>query len=319
MVQANADPATLPRTPEHVVPPLQTAGPAPEPAGDPFDDPRRGPWLYTGDAAAATAWARHAATAAGTPVNVVPADTIGLAGDPVADTTALLRDALRMRVRLLRKVFEGRVVAVRPVGPAATGPAARLPPAQIEVTLETDEDRRAVRLEGAFAVAWHDSGARTDDIVQVDPEHPLVVVRHDRDTSEGRVLEERDLVYHIRLGDLDRAGIPPPPAEGDRQALVAAPPRRPLLGTGRHPPAGIDAMRTTDRWVTARLGGKGTRLEPALVVITDAGTLPHEALVVLREAVRSTTAPLVVLQGGEDDAARWRRIFPEAITLPAGA
>lgn len=293
---------------------------------DALDAAAPGPFLLHGDRARAHLVASRLAEHLGTRLERLPADTVGLTGDAVADLHSALRDAMHLRVRLMRKVFEGRVQQIKPVGPDPGPAARRLPPSQLELTLTTDEDVRTMRLEGAFAAAFHSTGARVGDVVQVDREVPIVSLRPGRE-PEGRVLEERDFVYHVRLGDRDRAYEPTPasPATSDAEAdeveseqrkrrPVAA--GRPLIGTGRFGHVTPEAMRATDRWVDDQLGGKGTRLEAAVLLIEDADQLPEAALVALREAVRSPASPIVVLHSGSaEELNLWERRFDTTIRL----
>lgn len=278
---------------------------------------RGGPFLYHGSTDGATALLARLIETLDVEGQRLAADTIGLSGGPVADTTAALRDSVYLRVRVLKKVYEGRLLSSRRIGPDPGALGLRAPPAKIEVVLATDSDQRTVQLEGGFATAFWQARPQVGEIIQIDTDQPLVVIRRDREEAEGYVAEERDLVYRVRLGDVDRAGVPPiPEAQPGRRPAPNAPLRSPVLGTGRLPAPSIEAMRATDRWVTDQSGGKGTRIETGVLLVTGAEALPSVALVVLREAATAPAAPVVLLQSESAEAiADWLRFFPQAVRI----
>lgn len=256
----------------------------------------RGPFILQGGRGAARSRAQVLADRLALDVVVRDAGLALLGSDAVLETMSLLREAVHLRVRMLKKVFEGRIEKLAP----ARGSVSVAPPT-LELLLATDEDRRPLRLDGAFAAALWRSDADVGDIVQIDKDEPIVSIRRDREQAEGRVQEERDFVYRLRLAEMDRT----------RTAH-----RVPLLGTGRLPPPSLDIMRETDQEVTERLTTKGTRLESGILVLLDAERLPEAALALVAASVTGPGAPFVFLQT-EDEATftAWRRRFEEAVVV----
>ncbi|MBW3581980.1 MAG: hypothetical protein KY455_02680 [Euryarchaeota archaeon] len=258
----------------------------------------RGPLIMRSGRAAARARAQKIADGLAMDAIFRDAGLVLLGSDPVVETMALLREAVHLRVRMLKKVFEGRIERLSP----ARGTVS-VPPPTLELLLATDEDRRPLRLDGAFAAALWRSDADVGDIVQIDKDEPIVSIRRDREKAEGRVQEERDFVYRLRLAEMDRT----------RSAH-----RVPLLGTGRLPPPSLDAMRETDQEVTERLTTKGTRLESGVLVILDAERLPEAALALVAASVTGPGAPVVFLQTEDETAfTAWRRRFEDAVVVDA--
>ncbi len=274
----------------------------------------RGPYLLGGGAKEATQRAQLLADRLGVPLTTVRADSVSIEADTVAAMTLHLRDALWLRFRRLERVYEGRILAL---GTRTRGDAAgRMPAGAIDLTLATDEDRRSLQLTGGFARAFLGSGAQEGDIVQIAKDQAIVSLRRDRRESIGRVLDERDFVYRIRLGDRDRAWAPGPAGEGT--PTLSAPPRS-LYGTGRRALPPLEALRATDAWVDAERADRDVHLEPGVLILLDAGPLDARVLALLREAVASGTAPILLLHDPDPAASeRWRRFFPEAAALPLG-
>lgn len=230
------------------------------------------------------------------PLVVQRADQVLIGPDAVGEAIGLLRRAVFVRVKTLKKVFEGEVVAAEAIPP---GPS----PQSLEVTLRTDEDTRTLRLDGAFARAFLAAGVRTGEIVQIDPDDLIVVRRPDREAAEGRVHEERDLVYRRPLAAYDEE---------------EAPHRGTVLGTGRPPTVDEDARRAADLRIRSLLDGRTARLEPGILLLTDAEVLPQAVLALIAEAAGADTAPRIVLQSKDTETVdRWLARFEDVARLDA--
>lgn len=234
-----------------------------------------------------------------------------------------MREAVVFRRRRLARVFAGRITRLTRLGEQRTSVAAsfsNIPPSLLEVELETEEERRTVHLESAWAWNLEAAGAGVGDIVQIDMQDPLVGVLEGPEVPEGRVLDEREHFQEVSLGALDRAhaeslsGSPGPEEEKEAEFVSRAlRSSAVVLSTGDLPPTGAQARVATDRWVRRRLSEKHTSLVAGFVAVVDAERLPNGAWAVLRASAGAPASPGFVLCEGDPD--RFGRLvegFPHA-------
>ena len=132
--------------------------------------------------------------------------------------TEAMRKAIGVRIREVRRVYEGEVTRLDvKMGASPFNPFVRVPQSA-EVELATDSERKRLKVGPRVAQQLVELGVEEGDVIMIDEETARVTVVGRASSGEydltgvrvverpsGPVHKEREFVYTVTLDDLDRA------------------------------------------------------------------------------------------------------------------
>ncbi|MFB6166730.1 MAG: RuvB-like domain-containing protein [Candidatus Nanohaloarchaea archaeon] len=209
-----------------------------------------------------------------------------------------LRRALGVRIQETRNVYEGKVVDLDVQQDGGMNPFQQQAPREASVTLETEDDKRTLRLGRKVAMHLQKESIMNGDVVRIDAESGQVQrlgkARSDwEDTADesvaelvpvpsGYVEQERDFTHTLTLHHMDKANA-------QRGGGLAG-----LLGTGG---SGIneDVRDAVNRQVKEWIESGKAELLPGVLFIDEVHMLDIEAISFLNRAMEREFAPIMVL------------------------
>ena len=214
--------------------------------------------------------------------------------------TQTLRKAIGVRIRELRKVYEGVVkkLDIKAV-PSPMNPYQQVP-SSATLTLETKKESKTLSMDAEFAAQFSKEGIGEGDVVQIDVEGGRVVKlgkcedyakKEKLDLSSAKlvpmpadnVFREREFVYTLSLHQMDvinsqRGG-------GDIFSM--------LFGGGRRE-IDSDLRNAIDKNVKQMVSEGKAEIIPGVVFIDECSLLDVETFAFLNRAMEEDLAPIII-------------------------
>ncbi len=208
-----------------------------------------------------------------------------------------MRKAIGVRIREMRKVYEGEVVELDiKMGSSPFNPFVKVPQEAV-ITLKTTSEERRLRVGPNVARQLVESGVSEGDVVMIDAESGRVskmgrAREHSYDLEaeqivprpEGSVLKEREFVYVMTLDDLDNMF-----ARRRGGGIFSL-----LFGVGERE-IDPEVRATVDQQVREWVEAGRAEMIPGVMFIDDAHMMDIEALSFISRAMEGELVPIVVL------------------------
>lgn len=209
-----------------------------------------------------------------------------------------MRKAIGVRVREMRKVYEGEVVEIDvKTGSSPFNPFVKVPQEAV-ITLKTTSDERRLRVGPNVARQLVEFGVSEGDVVMIDAESGRVSrmgrtkESHSYDLEaeqivprpDGTVLKEKEFVYVMTLDDLDNML-----AKRRGGGIFSL-----LFGVGEKE-IDPEVRAMVDQQVKEWIEAGRAEIIPGVMFIDDAHMMDIEALSFISRAMESELVPIIVL------------------------
>jgi TBP-interacting protein len=215
--------------------------------------------------------------------------------------TQTLRKAIGVRIRELRKVYEGvvRNVDIK-TEPHPYNPYQQIP-SSATVTIATDKEEKKLSMDQEFAMQFQQQGITEGDIVQIDVDGARVVKlgkseeyakREKLDlsaakllpTPQGTVFRNREFVYTLSLHQMDMIN-----ARQSGSDIFSL-----FFGGGRDKELDSEMRRAIDENVREMVKEGKAEILPGVVFIDECSLLDIETFAFLNRAMEQDLAPIII-------------------------
>ena len=215
--------------------------------------------------------------------------------------TQTLRKAIGVRIRELRKVYEGVVRSVDiKTEPHPYNPYQQIP-ASATVTIATDKEEKKLSMDQDFALQFVQQGITEGDVIQIDVDGARVVKlgkareyakKEKLDLSSARLLptptgtvfKNREFVYTLTLHQMDM--LHARQAGGDIFSL--------FFGGAREKEIDSEMRRAIDENVKEMVKEGKAEILPGVVFIDECSLLDIETFAFLNRAMEQDLAPIII-------------------------
>jgi len=210
--------------------------------------------------------------------------------------TQALRKAIGVRIREIRKIYEGKVEEIdiewtqHPYNPYQRIPAGAT------VKLVTTDENKKLKMDSSFAMQLVQQGISAGDVIQIDIERQRLSkigttkkneydlsTAHIVEVPEGSIIKEKEFVYTPTLHDLDvvnsRSGV-------DFFSL--------FFGSGERKEIDESVRREVDRQVKKWIEDGMAELIPGVLFIDEASMLDIEVFAFLNRAMEQELSPIII-------------------------
>lgn len=211
--------------------------------------------------------------------------------------TQALRKAIGVRIREIRKIYEGKVDEIdiewtqHPYNPYQRIPAGAT------IKLSTTDEKKKLRMDSTFAMQLVQQSVSAGDVIQIDIERQRVAKvgttrkgdeydlssAHIVEIPEGSIIKEKEFVYTPTLHDLDvinsRSGV-------DFFSL--------LFGSSERKEIDESVRREVDRQVKKWVEEGTAELIPGVLFIDEASMLDIEVFAFLNRAMEQELSPIII-------------------------
>ncbi len=211
--------------------------------------------------------------------------------------TQALRKAIGVRIREIRKIYEGKVEEIdiewtqHPYNPYQRIPAGAT------IKLSTTDEKKKLRMDSTFAMQLVQQGVSVGDVIQIDIERQRLAkigttkksneydlsTAHIVEIPEGSIIKEKEFVYTPTLHDLDvvnsRSGV-------DFFSL--------FFGSSERKEIDESVRREVDRQVKKWIEDGMAELIPGVLFIDEASMLDIEVFAFLNRAMEQELSPIII-------------------------
>jgi len=213
--------------------------------------------------------------------------------------TQALRKAIGVRIREIRKVYEGEVLELDiKHKPHPYNPYYQIP-VGATIKLETKEETKKLNVDQSFAIQLAQQGVEVGDVIALDVESGRIykygkserVVKSSEETltsektvplPEGKVLKEKEFVYVVSLHQLDMARAK---SEVDIASI--------FFGTARKE-IDNEMRKEVDELVREWIKENKAELIPGVIFIDECSLLDIETFAFLNRAMEQELAPILI-------------------------
>ena len=213
--------------------------------------------------------------------------------------TQALRKAIGVRIREMRRVYEGKVTEVKieytthPLNPYMRVPS------EAKLTLETRDERKSLKADQEYAIQLVQLGVEEGDVIQIDTDSGRIVKLgrakgegasfdleargREVDVPSGPVAKEKEFVYTLTLHELDvmraRAGV-------DLASII--------FGLQERREISPEIRARVDREVRELIKQGKAEFVPGVMFIDEASMLDIETFAFLNRAIEQELSPIII-------------------------
>jgi TBP-interacting protein len=215
--------------------------------------------------------------------------------------TQALRKAIGVRIREMRKIYEGEVKELKiEKEPHPYNPYVQIPSSAV-VKLATKDESKRLTMDQAFAMQLVQQGVETGDIIQIDVEGGrLVKLGKSEEAAKkervevtavkpvpipgGSVLKDREFVYVLTLHQLDMASA----RSGVSMFSL-------LFGGRERLEIDAETRRRVDEQVKGLVEEGRATIVPGVLFVDECSLLDIETFAFLNRAMEQELAPIIIL------------------------